>query len=281
MAKEPDFSSNACAMLSQDDRDALWRVAQIMAEEKGIIMTLTSVLGGVLEYRASQAADFASKAFGSEWREAVQDATHSALIKAFDLGTLGMDADGEREPWDWFNKIFVSVSGGVTGLFGLPGALADIPISTSMIMRSVAEIARAQGEDISDPAVRLACLEVFALGGPEEGDDGADIGYWATRAALAHAAIEAAIRTIAAKFSVVLTEKTMAMAVPAVGAATGALLNWTFMNYYQEMARVHFIVRRLERTYGQDGPLRTCLGGLVKQAKANREAATSPRKRSA
>ena len=55
---------------------------------------------------------------------------------------------------------------------------------------------------------------------------------------------------IAARFGGALTQKTAAQLLPVVGAATGAAINLIFMNHFQEMARGHFVVRRLERKYG-------------------------------
>ena len=37
---------------------------------------------------------------------------------------------------------------------------------------------------------------------------------------------------------------------PLVGAAGGALVNSVFLDHYETLARVHFVTRRLERTYG-------------------------------
>ena len=37
-----------------------------------------------------------------------------------------------------------------------------------------------------------------------------------------------------------------------VGAAGGALINTLFIDHFQDMARGHFVVRRLERVYGTD-----------------------------
>ena len=36
------------------------------------------------------------------------------------------------------------------------------------------------------------------------------------------------------------------------GAVSGALVNLAFMQHFQDIARAHFIVRRLERSYGED-----------------------------
>ena len=47
-------------------------------------------------------------------------------------------------------------------------------------------------------------------------------------------------------------EKVAAPAVPVIGAAGGALINTLFLDHFQDMARGHFIVRRLERVYGHE-----------------------------
>jgi len=60
------------------------------------------------------------------------------------------------------------------------------------------------------------------------------------------------VEKVAARFGVVVTEKFAAQAVPIVGAAAGATLNTMFTDYYQDMARGHFIVRRLELKYGEE-----------------------------
>jgi hypothetical protein len=60
------------------------------------------------------------------------------------------------------------------------------------------------------------------------------------------------ITAIAARFGIVVSEKAAAQAVPVLGAAGGALINTIFIDHFQDTARGHFIVRRLERNYGQD-----------------------------
>ncbi|HRZ21620.1 MAG TPA: EcsC family protein, partial [Bacteroidales bacterium] len=53
-------------------------------------------------------------------------------------------------------------------------------------------------------------------------------------------------------FGIQITEKAAAQAIPAIGAAGGALINTIFMDHFQDMAKGHFIVRRLERKYGKE-----------------------------
>jgi len=55
---------------------------------------------------------------------------------------------------------------------------------------------------------------------------------------------------IAQRFSVQVSEKIAAEAVPILGAVGGATINFVFLQHFQSLARGHFTVRRLERTYG-------------------------------
>ena len=117
----------------------------------------------------------------------------------------------------------------------------------------------------------MACLEVFALGGETESDDAADTGYYGIRLALAwpvtHAThyvarhglaaeggpiLASLVSAISTRFGVAVSEKMAAMAVPLIGAAGAATINLLFMAHFQEMARGHFVVRRLERKYGKE-----------------------------
>jgi hypothetical protein len=144
-------------------------------------------------------------------------------------------------------------------------------VSTTIMVRSIADVARSEGHSIRLPRVQVACIEVLALGGPSRSDDAAESAYFAVRAALAKAVSEAAehlaarglaadaapalarlVTKVAARFGIPVTEKIMAQAVPIVGAAGGAFINVLFMNHFQDLARGHFTVLRLEERYGAD-----------------------------
>jgi EcsC protein family len=60
------------------------------------------------------------------------------------------------------------------------------------------------------------------------------------------------VTQVAARFGVVVTQKVAARALPVVGALGGAAVNYAFIEHFQEIARGHFTVRRLERMYGKD-----------------------------
>jgi hypothetical protein len=57
---------------------------------------------------------------------------------------------------------------------------------------------------------------------------------------------------IASRFGVIVTQKLAAQAVPVIGAVGGAAVNYAVIDHFQQIARTHFTVRRLERRYGKD-----------------------------
>src|SRR5215468_2671824 len=57
-------------------------------------------------------------------------------------------------------------SGAIGGAFGIAALAIELPVSTTIMLRAIAAIAREEGEDLADPQTGLACLEVFALGSP-------------------------------------------------------------------------------------------------------------------
>jgi len=139
------------------------------------------------------------------------------------------------------------------------------------MMRSIADIGRSHGEDFATNQARIACLEVFALGGRNKNDDSSESGYFAIRVALARSVTEAAeylaekgfveegapalvrlIAIIAARFEIQVSEKVVTMAIPAIGAFAGALINLLFIDHFQDMSSGHFTVRKLERKYGPE-----------------------------
>jgi len=143
------------------------------------------------------------------------------------------------------------------------GLAVELPVSTAIMLRSIANIARSEGEDLDNIDTKLSCLSVLALGAPSSKDDNTDIGYFAVRAALAKALPRAAERAvpaalarfitlIAERFGITVSEKVVAEAVPVVGAVGGGAINLVFINHFQEVAHGHFTVRRLERTYGPE-----------------------------
>jgi EcsC protein family len=262
----PNF---ACAGFAEEDREALWLAAKTLADERGLIIRITGVLGNRAEWLGEKAAEIGSKMFGDRWQEKITELTEHALWKAHDVATLGLDPQGDHEPWRWFNKAMTIATGAAGGFFGLPGVAIDVPLTTLVMMRSIAEIARSKGENLAEDEAKRACLQVLAFGGVG-GADNPEIAYWTTRGALGKGSIELLIKQAASRLGTTLSEKVLAQAVPVAGALAGGALNYVFMNYYQQMAGVHFVLRNLERTHGDEAGVRACFDNLVQQAKARK-----------
>ena len=235
--------------------------AKLLLENPGVAAKLTRFLGVPIEK--------GFKLLPANWSGKIGELTQTALSRAVETAVFTMNAQGEKASNLW-HKMAVATTGGIGGFFGLAALAMELPVSTTLMLRSIADIARSEGESIHGMESKMACIEVFALGGPTPGDDGAETGYFAVRAALAQAITRAVdhvagvglaqkgspglvrlILIVAERFSVQVTEKAAAQAIPALGAAGGAIINTVFMDHFQEMARGHFIVRRLERKYGK------------------------------
>ncbi len=182
-----------------------------------------------------------------------------------------------------FHRALATASGAAGGTFGLAALPVELPVSTVIMLRSIADIAQNEGKDLSDPESVLSCVEVFALGGRAGSANASESGYFAARGMLAKTVTEAArfvvergvikegapillrfVTQVAARFGLVVTQKVAAQALPVVGALGGAAVNYAFIEHFQEVARGHFTVRRLERLYGED-KIRTLYDKIAQQ----------------
>lgn len=201
----------------------------------------------------------------------VNKAAEKAIASAlrFALGSLEKTPARDSR---LLHKAAAAMSGAAGGVFGISSLPVELPVSTIIILRSIADIARNEGEDLSDPDVAMACLTCFALGAHDSDDDFVDSGFYATRIMLSKTVSEAAkfvaaqglgadaaapimvrlISQIGARFGIVVSEKLAAQAVPILGAAGGAAVNYAFAEHFQSIAFGHFTVRRLERIYGAE-----------------------------
>lgn len=176
-------------------------------------------------------------------RERLNDATIDALRAAMRVahGSRGLVPDQSA----WLNKAVGAAMGAAGGLGGLPTALAEIPVTTTLLLRVIEGVATEHGFDPKEENVRFDCVQVFASAGPLEHDDGADLAFLSARVALSGTAMQALITRIAPKLAAVLGQKLAAQAVPVLGAVAGAAVNYSYTRYYTEMAHVHFGLRRL------------------------------------
>lgn len=256
---------------SQDWRD-LQRAVDLL-ESPTLTAKMANLIGSPLEFAVKRLPDSVSRR--------IHGAVEAALFKSAQAALWTMDNTPGKAASTRWHKLAAATSGAVGGAFGFTTLFIELPVSTTIMMRSVADVARSEGFDLREMSTRHACLEVFALGGNSGKDDASETGYYITRGFTAevmrHLSAELAgravggspvmigltpkeagkwlaklVEKVAARFGAVVTEKFAAQAVPIVGAVAGATLNTMFTDYYQDVARGHFIVRRLERTYGYE-----------------------------
>jgi len=127
----------------------------------------------------------------------------------------------------------------------LPTALAELPVTTTVLLHAIQNVAEEYGFDPERDDIRKACIQVFAAAGPLEADDGADLGFLVTRTTLTGATLNGIIARVAPRLSVVLGQKLAAQTVPILGAVAGAATNYAYTAYYQDMAHVSFGMLRL------------------------------------
>jgi hypothetical protein len=206
------------------------------------------------------------KLLPKKWQKQIDRTAQATVCKLLRPGAFPVVSGMSPRTSNWAHKFLATGAGAVGGFFGPLTLLAEMPAVTMLMLHAIADIAREEGEDLETHESRLACAQVFALGGRTKDDDAADLGYYALRIMLglhfernvltaAGSQIPGSIelvRAIAARFGVVISDHAAARAIPVAGAVTGAMLNLIFMNHYQDVARGHFIVRRLERDYGND-----------------------------
>ncbi len=268
---QPPPLASSILPTSQDWRD-LQRAVDLL-ESPTLTAKMANLIGSPLEFAVKRLTDSVSRR--------IHGAVEAALFKSAQAALWTMDNTPGKAASTRWHKLAAATSGAVGGAFGLTTLFIELPVSTTIMMRSVADVARSEGFDLREMSTRHACLEVFALGGNSGKDDASETGYYITRGFTAevmrHLSAELAgravggspvmigltpkeagkwlaklVEKVAARFGVVVTEKFAAQAVPIVGAVAGATLNTMFTDYYQDVARGHFIVRRLERTYGYE-----------------------------
>lgn len=218
----------------------------------------------------------------------VTEITDDALRKAMDWSIATVTTSAKFNELEnahrmsrsnaFWHRLAATVSGGVGGAFGLAGLAIELPLTTVIMFRSIASIAKELGQDLNDPSVRLECLSVFSMGGAKPSDDSMDSAYLSSRLTMASLIREASsflagrtpqavadalakgsapkllalISRIGAQFNIVVSQKFLAQSVPLIGGVSGALINNAFAGHFNTVARHHFTIREMERRYGEE-----------------------------
>ncbi len=265
--------------LTAEELNDLYK-AKMILENPGFAMKVAGYIGKPIEFAIDKIDS-----------ETLNQATSKALGKALDIAIGSLNEENGTPPSNLKHKVLAGGSGAVGGFFGLSALAIELPVSTTIMLRSIADVAQSQQHDLNDMETRLACLEVFSLGSTKSSDDDAgESAYFAARATLAfemRAALQSVshmssqaiqdalakgqmpilikfINTIASRFGIVVSEKMAAQTIPLVGAAGGTALNLMFIDHFQDMAEGHFTVKRLEKKYGS-GKIESLYKSLVLQ----------------
>ena len=173
----------------------------------------------------------------------LEAATTAALTQAMKAANSSRGFIPDQK--SWLNQTVSAAMGAAGGAGGLPTALAELPVTTTLLLRVIQGVAAEHGFDPSAENVQFDCVHVFAAAGPLSGDDGTDLAFLTARITLTGKAMQSVIAKVAPKLAIVMGQKLAAQAVPVLGAVAGAATNYAYTSYYEDMAHVHFGLRKL------------------------------------
>lgn len=247
--------------LSNREKEFICSAAKFL-ENPGFLVQIANAVGKPLELM--------QKTLPTAVQQKLSQATEKALHKTLELSISTLSTDLRqslpKQPLLQGKKhmLAAAVTGAISGFFGPMALVIELPITTGIMFRSIANIAQSFGEDLLDPDVRIECLQVFAMGSPQSSaDDAMRSAYFSQRLAFnaflknatekgATSVLSSLITRVASRYELVVAEKLMAEVVPIIGAAGGAAINSAFTNYFNSTAYYHFGLRRLERKYGME-----------------------------
>lgn len=175
-------------------------------------------------------------------QEGLHLATEKALqgaIRAADLSHKILPREDAR-----LTRVVAAAMGAVGGVGGIGTALAELPLTTTLFLRSIQAAAKEEGFDPKMQSVRFDSVRIFASSGPLASDE-TDLAFMAARMTVAGPTLQALATTVAPRLALVFGKKIAAQAMPIMGAAAGASINTIYANYYREIAHVHFGLRKL------------------------------------
>ena len=219
---------------------------------RGLLVRLADLMGGALGRVSHLSARGLGMPAGLQTK--MRGIAETAIARAYDVAIIGLKGGTSRRAPDPVarraTQAAVVASGVVGGMTGVAGFVPDIGVTTVLIMREIARIAREEGEDLATPDARRACLEVFALRGLGSDPSDSGVGYFSARMVMRGTPMVMLVGEVSSRYGLALSQKFSLQMVPVAGALAGASLNAAFLAHYRDLARAHFTVRRLERQHG-------------------------------
>ncbi len=274
----PNINTELC---SETEREFI-QAAQRFLEEPSFLIRMASLLG--------RPAEKLLNALPEKHQRIVHRATEAALRKGFQLVLTSLrprpseDMAKALQKSKFTSRIHTAAafgSGAVGGFVGWLSLPVELPLTTGLILRSIAATAAEFGFDLSKPEIQLECLYILSLGSAKtDQDDAIESAYWTSRIAFNQFIKEAApllsgqtvaqllrridqgslpilarlLSRIGIRFEAAVSQKAMAELLPVIGAAGGGLINAAFADFFSQTARYHFGLRALENKYGNHVP---------------------------
>lgn len=214
------------------------RLAQSRQQAGGPLIRLISRIG--------QGAENATTRLPPGLSRRLEAATEQALTRAFRAARASRTTLRPRS--DRFNRIGATLIGGAAGAAGITGALLELPVTVTLLMRAILDIADEHGLDPEDEDLRREALRILAARPPSR--DPARTPLSGLAIPLAGQSSQALIAAAAPRLAAMLGQKLALQSAPVIGAVAGATINHAFLGYYQNLARVHFGLLRLSRETG-------------------------------
>ena len=139
---------------------AILEEAYTKLENPSLAVRLSSAVGMPVEA--------VTRELGKRAPEAVVDvvskATHKAIEFVMQSSVWTMKGEEQAPASPGLHKAAAATTGAVAGFFGLQTLVVELPLTTGIMFRSIADIARAEGESPQDPETIMNCMQVFAMG---------------------------------------------------------------------------------------------------------------------
>ncbi len=149
--------------LSAEDLEVLTKAKQQMLTIGWAMKGLNSI-GNLIQTKVDLLPDKQQK-----W---LQKVSYDVLLRVVKANLFSMNKEQKQNaPLNKTYKALVTSSGILGGVFGIAAFAADLTVTTKLMMRSIMDIARSEGENLEELDSQLACLQVFALGGKSKHDD--------------------------------------------------------------------------------------------------------------
>lgn len=227
-------------VLKPDDIDQeLVRLAETYKRTQGPGLRFLSFVGAQADQLLTQLPD--------PVRRNLDTATEQALMLAVRQSGSEPSRSGRRllpQISPRGERLVSAALGAVGGAGGVAGTLAELPLTTAFLLRTIQAEAARMGFDPANESVQFDSIRLFAAPGPFA-PQGGDTGLLAARLGLSTGGVKALVSQVAPKLGVALGQKLAAQAVPVLGGAAGASCNYLYAGYYQNVAKIHYSLRRL------------------------------------